>query len=228
MSLDSLKHNHHGHRQRMKSRLLKNGSAGLDELDLLEMLLYYVVPRIDTRDMAITLLDRFGSIEGILDAEQGKVSETAGLKDNAEVLFVLLRELFLRYGGTKSQASILEPEKMKQYLVDIYKGITAETVYALYFSESGELVGKQPIFRGEISSARFSLRAVTEGVIRSGGCSVVLAHNHPSDVLVPSEDDILSTNRIAAHLAANDIELIEHYIVGSNDAVGFFASKMPK
>lgn len=228
MGADTLKHNHHGHRQRMKSNLLKNGSAGLDELDLLEMLLYYAVPRIDTRDIAKELLSKFGSMEGILDAEQGKIAETVGLKDGAEVLFALLREVLSRYGGTKSQASILEPEKMKKYLVDIYKGITAETVYALYFAKSGELVGKQLVFRGGVSSARFSLRTVTEGVIRSGGCSVVLAHNHPSDVLVPSADDILSTNRIAAHLAANDIELIEHYIVGSNDAVGFFAEKIPE
>ncbi len=223
MSFDTPKHNHHGHRQRMKTAVLKNGTAELTELDLLEMMLYYVVPRIDTRVMAEELLSRFGSIEKILDADQGEISKTTGLKDSAEVLFSLIREMILRFGGTKSQASILEPEKMKNYLVDIYKGITAETVYALYFNQGGELVGKQLIFRGGVSSARFSLRAVTEGVIRSGGNSVVLAHNHPSDMLVPSSDDILSTKRIAAHLAANDIELIEHYIVGKSDAVGFYA-----
>lgn len=225
MSLDGEKHNHQGHRQRMKTKVLKNGASGMSELDLLEMLLYYVVPRTDTKDMAKELLNRFGTIERIIDADKGEVSKTAGLKDGAEVLFTLIRELFFRYGGTKSQASVLEPEKMKKYLVDIYKDISVETVYALYFSQNGEMVGKQPIFRGGVSSARFSLRAVTEGAIRSGGNSVVLAHNHPSDVLVPSSDDILSTKRIAAHLAANDIELVEHYIVGKTDAVGFYANK---
>ena len=66
-------------------------------------------------------------------------------------------------------------------------------------------------------------RTVTEGVIRSGGNAVILAHNHPSNVLVPSGDDIISTKHIAVHLAANDIDLIEHYIVGKTDCVGFFA-----
>ena len=225
MSPDKETHNHHGHRQRMKGALLENGTTGMDELDLLEMLLYFVVPRTDTRDMARDLLSRFGSIEGILNAPQGEISKTAGLKDGAEILFALIRELFYRYGGTKSQASILEPEKMQKFLVDIYKDISVETVYALYFNQSGEMVGKQPIFRGGVSSAQFSLRAVTEGAIRSGGNSVVLAHNHPSDVLAPSSDDIISTKRIAAHLAANDIELVEHYIVGKTKAVGFYANK---
>ena len=112
---------------------------------------------------------------------------------------------------------------MKKYIPSLDKEISVETVFAMYFAKSGNLVGKEVIFRGDISSARFSLRAITEGVIRAGGTGVVLVHNHPSDILVPSDDDIISTKRIAAHLAANDIELIEHYIVGKTDAVGFFA-----
>ena len=220
---EEAKQTHEGHRKRMKSALLENGAGGLNELDLLEMLLFYAVPRADTRATAKSLLDKFGSIEAILNADQGAISSVGNLKGNAEVLFILLRELFLRYGGTQSEPSFLEPNKMKRFLVDFYKEISVETVFAMYFAKSGNLVGKEVIFRGDISSARFSLRAITEGVIRAGGTGVVLVHNHPSDILVPSDDDIISTKRIAAHLAANDIELIEHYIVGKTDAVGFFA-----
>lgn len=76
------------------------------------------------------------------------------------------------------------------------------------------------IFHGNVNSARFSLRKVTEGVIRVGGKAVILAHNHPSGNLTPSQDDIISTKRIAAHLMANEIELIEHYIVSGDNAIG--------
>lgn len=213
---------HSGHRQRMKTALLKEGAGKMEELDLLEMLLYYVLPRIDTRKIANKLLEKFGSLEGILDAPQGEIAQINGLKDNAEVLFALIRELLIRFGRAKSEASLLEAERMKKFLVDLYQGITVETVYALYFAHDGSFCGKQIIFRGGISSAKFSLRLITEGVIRAGGNSVVLAHNHPSDILIPSEEDILSTRRMAANLAANDITLIEHYIVGKENAVGFF------
>jgi len=216
-------HNHFGHRERRRNFVLEQGAGKLSELDLLEMLLFYAVPRADTVPIAKELLAKFGSLEGVLDAEKGEVSQIKGLKDGAELLFSLLREVLKRYGGVRAEPSLLEPRLMKKYLVDLYKNITTETVYALYFTRDGNFMGKQIVFCGGISSARFSLRTVTEGVIKSGGSSVVLAHNHPSNILVPSGDDIITTNRIATHLAANEIDLLEHYIVGKEDCVGFFA-----
>lgn len=214
------KHSADGHRKRMRERLMERGTDIMSEAELLEMLLFYVVPRSDTRKLAEELIYKFGSIEGIIASEQGEISKFAGLKENAEVFFMLLREVLKRSGIAVADSCLLEPQKIKQYLIELYRGASAETVYALYFSADGVLCGKQLVFRGGISSARFSLRTITEGVIRAGGNSVVLAHNHPSGRLVPSGDDIISTKRIAAHLAANDIQLIEHYIVGEDDCVG--------
>ncbi len=209
-----------GHRKRMRERLRKNGAENMSETEILEMLLFYAVPRIDTRPIAEELIYKFGSLEGVLACDQGELSKVSGLKENAETLFVLLREVLKRSGLACADSCLLEPAKLKKFLVELYKGASAETVYALYFSEDGALCGKQLVFRGEVGSAKFSLRTITEGVIRSGGHSVVLAHNHPSGILVPSSEDIISTKRIAAHLAANDIQLIEHYIVGDDDCVG--------
>ncbi|MBR2901124.1 MAG: JAB domain-containing protein [Clostridia bacterium] len=213
------KYPHQGHRQRMRMRF-ENEHETMTDVDIVEMLLYYAVPRADTRKQAQALVDVFGSLEGIIAADFGEISKISGLKDSAETLFSLLREAIKRSGVKSASHSVLEPEKLKKYLVGLYKGASAETVYALYFSADGELVGKQLVFRGDVSSARFSLRTITEGVIRAGGNSVVLAHNHPSGSLVPSGDDLITTKRIAAHLAANDITLIEHYIVGNDDCAG--------
>jgi DNA repair protein RadC len=219
------KHLHDGHRKRMREKVLKNGCGEMTEVELLEMMLYHVVPRTDTRKTAEELLYKFGSIEGLLAAERGEISKLSGLKDNAEVLFMLIRELLKRSGVACADSSLLEPRKLKEYLINLYKGASAETVYALYFTPDGVLCGKQLVFRGGVSSAKFSLRTITEGVIRSGGNSVVLAHNHPSGSLVPSGDDLISTKRIAAHLSANDIQLIEHYIVGEDDCIGILQVK---
>jgi len=217
------KHEHGGHRKRMRARLLEKGGANLTEAELIEMFLYYVIPMKDTRKQAEALLERFGSFEAVLDADPKSLSEITGYKEGSEVLFALMRETVMRYNKMRTEPSLLEDERLKKYLIELYKGVTAETVYALYFATDGSLLDKQIVFRGGISSVRFSLRTITEGVIAAGGHYVVLAHNHPSDRLVPSNDDILTTNRIASHLAANEMELVEHYIVGTDDCIGMFS-----
>ncbi len=222
------KHNHGGHRKRMRARLLEKGSANLTEAEILEMLLFYILPRVDTRKQAEALIDKFGSLEAVLNADPKQITELSGLKDGAEVLFALLRETVMRANKMRTVPSLLEDERLKKYLIELYKGVTAETVYALYFAADGTLIDKQIIFRGGLSSVRFSLRTITEGVIAAGGHYVVLAHNHPSDRLIPSADDILTTNRISAHLAANEVELVEHYIVGSDDCIGMFSIEKKK
>lgn len=213
---------HEGHRKRCKSRVLDEGSKKLTDVELLEMLLFYAIPRVDTRKQAELLIERYGTLDGVITADPADLSKYAGIKENAEVFFALLREMAARVSIRAHHETLLEGINLKRYLIDLYKDAIAETVYALYFDSEGKFLGKQFIFRGGLNSARFSLRTITEGVFRVGGKSVILAHNHPSGVLIPSGEDILSTKRIAAHLSANEINLIDHFIVGKDDCVGIF------
>ena len=212
--------NNAGHRSRCKKRLLSEGAKAFSDTELLEMLLFYAVPRADTKCIAEALIEKYGSLNGVIRADLDELTEMPLLKDGARVLFSLLGEVLARTGVCVGDKDLLEGEKLKEYLLDLYRERVNETVYALYFAADGEFIGKQVIFRGGISSAKFSLRAITEGIIRIGGKTVILAHNHPSGSLIPSSEDIISTKRIAAHLAANEIELLEQYIVGKDDGVG--------
>lgn len=208
-----------GHRARLKSKLLENGASSMTEAELLEIILFYVVPRRDCRVLAEQMLAKYATIEALCEADPDELEKLDYIKGNAVVLLKVLGEILRRNTVINGDASLLEENRLKEYLIDLFKGKEKETVYALYFDRSGSYIGRQVIFRGSISKTQFSLRAVTEGIIRVGGKSVVLAHNHPSNLLIPSGDDIISTRRIAAHLAANEIELLDHYIVGENDAV---------
>ena len=219
----SVKVDHSGHRKRMKNTLVKKGASVMSDVELLEMLLYYAVSRADTRPTAEAMIERFGSLESVIAADVGDIKEFSGLKENAEVLFTLLRELITRVNPDDAAPDLADREGIKKYLIRLYRPFEVEVVYALYYNLSGAFVGKQMVFSGDISSARFSLRTITEGVIRAGGKTVILAHNHPSKSIVPSEDDILSTKRIAAHLNANEIDLVEHYIIGGEKCVGILA-----
>jgi DNA repair protein RadC len=216
---------HSGHRRRKRQALLSSGADSMSDLDILEMLLYYAVQRADTRPIAQGLLEKFGSLEAVLSGDIKEIVKFSGLKTNAEVLFTLFKELNKRSNKPDNLPDLLEADNMKRFLINLYKDAAVESVYALYFDDGGTLVGKQIVFRGDVGSVRFSLRTITEGVIKCGGTSVVLAHNHPSGILVPSNDDIITTNNIAAHLRANDIDFIEHYIVGKDDCVGIINMK---
>ena len=213
-------HSHHGHRQRRKNYVLKHGCESFSDAELLEMLLFYAIPRVDTRVKAEQLIAEYGTLENVFNAESEGLRKKTGIKDNTEVFFKLLRETAKRCGEAVRDELPLEPARIKEYLIDLFREAENETVYALYFTPDGTLAGKQIIHRGKLSEVRFRMRTITEGAILSGGTFVVLAHNHPSEVLVPSEEDIIATKRIAAHLSMNDIELIDHYIVGKNDCVG--------
>ena len=202
--------------------MLRDGCKKLTDAELLEILLFYAVPRVDTRKQAEALNEKYGTLEGVILADPEDIAKFSVIKENTEVFFALLREVSSRVSIREHHETLLEGANLKKYLIDMYKDAIAETVYALYFDSEGKYLGKQFVFRGGLNSTRFSLRTITEGVFRVGGKSVILAHNHPSGVLIPSSEDILSTKRVAAHLAANEIDLIDHYIVGKDDCVGIF------
>lgn len=211
---------HRGHRKRKRREFLDSRASAVSDADLLEMLLYYTVPRADTRPVAEALLEKYGTLAGILNADRNEIKTFSGLKDGAETLFALLKELAVRVGCAAALSDLIDGNNMERYLLARYRGLEAETVLAIYFDPEGNLVGEQIVFRGDINSARFSVRAVTEGAIKMGGKTVVLAHNHPSGSVFPSNDDVISTRRIALLLRANEIELSEHYIVGEDGCIG--------
>ena len=217
-----------GHRARRRSRVLKNGAFVLSDTELLETLLFYVMPRVDTVQTAKDLLGRFGSIKGILDAEGGEIQKIKGLKENAEVFFMLLRQVSLRDIGSGGVGDFRDMNVAARYLFRIYENIRQETVCAIYLDSEGGMLDSSFVYRGGVNSAQFSLRTVTEGVLRNRGSGVIIAHNHPSGSVIPSGDDVLTTRRIATHLAANDITLVEHYVMGFGECAGILSMQVIK
>jgi DNA repair protein RadC len=196
---------------------------------MLELLLFYAIPRKDTNPLAHRLLQRFGSLAGVLDAPLDELRKVDGVGENAATLLKLVPQLAQQYEISKNDGvKILDTTtKAGNYLVPYFFGERDEVVYLLCLDAKCKVLACRELFRGGITSATVSARKIVEMAIGCNATSVVLAHNHPSGVALPSREDEAATRSIQRALDAVDILLADHIVVADGDFVsmadnGFF------
>ncbi len=209
------------HRQRLKERFLKEGADSLDDKTLLELLLSFALPRKDTRPLAAQLLDRFSSLSGVFGAQVSELLKIQGIKQHTAVLITMLPELSRRFLSNEKALcmSFKDSAVAGEYLKGCFAGLKEEHVFLLCLDTAGGLLERKLLHKGSINSAAFSMRLITEAAIGNGCESVILAHNHPNGSALPSNEDIYTTQRIAAALQINDIQLVEHYIIAADSCI---------
>lgn len=220
---------HTGHRQRLKDRFLHEGLEHFDDIHALELLLFYAISRKDTNPIAHALLDRFGSIAGVLEARQEDLMEVEGIGEGAAVLLKLIPQFMGRYlKDTRQPGKILTTTmQCGQYLQPYFFAAREEMVYLLMLDAKCKVLDCRLIQKGSVNTAGVSVRQIVEAALSANATSVVLAHNHTSGIALPSEADKETTRRLWTALQAVDIMLADHIIVAGNDFVsmsddGFF------
>lgn len=217
---------HTGHRQRLKQRFLETGLDTFTDVQALELLLFYAIPQRDTNPIAHALLDRFGSLSQVLDAESEELKKVPGISDHAATLLRLVTELgrFYQVDSTQRTETLTSLDACGAYLVPRFFGRKLETVFALCLDAKCKVLCCREIGEGSVNAASISVRKVVETAISANATSVVLAHNHPSGVALPSADDVQTTQRIAAALSAVEVRLIDHIVVAEGDFVSMAQS----
>jgi len=218
---------HDGHRQRLKSRFRKEGLDNFDELHVLELLLFYCVPRKDTNPLAHALLDHFGSLTQVLDAKIDELEKVPGVGENISTFLSLIRE-----SGRYYQIKQAEPGKILRtidqcgkYLVPYFFGRDCETVFLLCLDAKCKVLCCKKVGEGSVNSANIPIKRIVEIALAANATTVVLAHNHPSGLAIPSADDIQTTLRVAEALEVLDIILADHIVVSKDDFVSIVQSK---
>lgn len=224
---------HRDHRSRMKARFAAQGLDGLNDHEALELLLYFAVPRVDTNPIAHRLLDTFGSLHGVIDASPEALKRVQGIGENAATLLVLLREMMRRYAMDKAEkdfksASLTTTEKIGRYLTPFFVGVNEERMVALATDIKGKVLGVEEISRGTTRATDVNIRRLAEFAIRYQAASVILAHNHPGGLALPSHDDMQTTRRIRETLGSLSIGLRDHIIISGDDFVSMSDSGMLK
>lgn len=222
---------HSGHRSRLKERFASHGLEAMSDIEALEMLLYYALPRRDTNVIAHKLLERFGSYRAVFEADESELREVPGVGENAAMLIHLVRELNRRYllDRKKGKRILLQttPE-MGEYLLPLFAYATEEVAYAISLGSAGNVISCHRLAVGMGNSVEFGARELVEIALQDKAVFILLAHNHLSDVALPSNADVLATNSIRDALQYIGVRLSDHIIVCDGDFVslresGYFA-----
>lgn len=217
---------HAGHRERLKDRFLKQGLDGFTDIQALELLLFYSIPRQDTNPIAHKLLNHFGSLSQVLEAPPEELKKIGGIGENSALLLNLINQMGRFYLVDKAKREQVLPtiEDCARYLQPYFYGRMNETVFLLCLDAKCKAICCKNVGEGSINSAGISIRKIVETALREGATSVVLAHNHPSGIAIPSPEDIQTTRRIAAALQSVEVYLADHIVVADGDYVSMVQS----
>lgn len=217
---------HDGHRDRMKRQFAEHGGEGVNDIQFLEMLLYYAIPRRDTNELAHALLERYGSVRGVLDAEPSDLQKVEGMGENTALFLKTVREALRRYMTSPLQetAYICSSSDAGRYFLPILQYETEEKVYLMCLNGRGGLIACTQIASGTLCAVNVSIRRIVDDAVRRRAASVVLAHNHPAGFALPSAEDRAFTQELKRALALMDIRLMDHIIVAECDYVSFAQS----
>jgi len=209
---------HTGHRARMRERFVESDGKGLADHEILEMLLYYIIPRCDTNDLAHRLIEEFGSFARVLEADATLLCQVDGIKESAALYLNLLGETTRRYTSEKLLCEEREkpvfdtPAKIAAFMMPRYMGMNVERVYLLLFDNAMHMIDCYHVCDGSISGVALSIRRIAERAYRKGATAAILTHNHPGGMATPSSDDVQLTHRLDEALRLLEIPLLEHYI----------------
>lgn len=215
---------HQGHRARQRKKLLENGPRAFADHELLEMLLYYAIPRRDTNELAHRLLERFGSLQGVFSAPVEELSTVEGVGENAAVLLSLVPQIWQRSLQGAPERILNSVDKCGEYFAELLSGSRREMLWQVCLDGKGKVLSSRCLAEGDVSMAAVSVRQVVEYALRAGAVAVVLAHNHPSGVALPSQEDCATTRLIRDALRTMNIQLVDHIIVADRDYVSMAAS----
>lgn len=212
-----------GHRQRLRNRFFEVGLDGFEPHEVLELLLFNVYVRRDTKKIAKKVLEYFkNDLHKVLNASDDDL-KSAGLSDSAASLIKLSREIFV-YQLKKDlikQDKISSSNDAGNFLKAYFKGFDKEEFCVIYLNNRNKILDIKSEFKGTFNESRVYVRELVKHCLKYNAASIIISHNHPSGHMQPSSQDIKITEKIKLALELFDIRLLDHILVGNNEIYSF-------
>lgn len=199
----------------MREKFRAGGGEALADHEILEMLLFYSIPRINTNETAHRLLERFGSLSGLLAAKRHELTAIQGIGDQSADLIGLISELYRRTDGEDSKAPryLRDLDEVGRFLVKQLDGLARERVLLLLLAADYRLIAVYQISEGSVNESSVDVRQIMEYAIMAKATHLVLAHNHPDPLLTPSQEDISASISLMHAASVMGLNLWEHILV---------------
>lgn len=210
---------HAGHRQRLRARANSSELNNMEEHQILELMLTYVIPRADTNPLAHRLINTFGSLGNVLDAKVEDLEKVSGVGNKTASFISEIKHFFFAYNKSKlgSVTKITNMQTLTQFVGTLLKTKPIEQFYAIYLENNGTVKNHTLISSGTVNQSAVSVKKIMEQAIAVNACSVVVCHNHPGGRALPSAEDDKLTRAIAASLAINGVGFVDHVIIGAEN-----------
>ncbi len=213
---------HVGHRNRLRRRARNEGLEHFEPHQVIELILCLCIPRKDVNETAHALIDRFGSVAGVLDASEEELQTVRGIGAKTAFFLHVLPAVFRRYAC--DSCPVREPmdtaEKMTTYLCSLYIGEQQEKAYLVLFDNALHLLDCTLVGEGSINSVSVNMRRIIELALRHEAGCAVLVHNHPNGPAYPSTHDREMTDYLIGGLDMIGVPLLEHFLLSQGNTVG--------
>ena len=211
----------------MLKKYLEHGIGCFEDHEILEIFLFTAYSRRNTNDISHRLIDRFGSLEGVLKAGYEELQEVEDVGTTAAALISFMKDFAKRYGkeefcGLKLDTS----EAVREFCYKLLHSSSTEVAHVLFLDQTLSLIGESQISKGGADSVDFDLRLIVTRAIKTQCSNVILAHSHPGGILLPSSADVAATRRVAQSLNNLGINLIDHIIVNEEDSYSMRSAQM--
>ena len=227
------KNPHAGHRKRLREAYLRGGFESLSDVNRLELLLFYAFRQGDTNPLAHRLLDHFGSLSGVMDADIEQLMAVDGIGESSAVLIRLIGQFAAEAEKervrNRTKGILRTTSQCAEYLMPYFFGLNRETVYVLCMDGKCKALACRQLGEGSVNAADVSIRRIVEIALHHNASSVILAHNHPCGICDPSDEDSATTLRVWQALDAVGIQFADHIIISGTEyhsmaESGFFES----
>ena len=219
---------HDGHRERLQKRFDREGLDDFESVNALELLLFFTHKRADTNTIAHRLLERFGSFSLVLDAPRLELVKIEGVGPMSALLIKLTHAMAGYYLQDKVAKTVLinTAEIAGNFFIPKFLGKNNEIVYLALLDDRRHLMRAVKIFEGSVNMSAIVTKKVMEEVVTSNATGVILAHNHPGGIAIPSSQDIIATSSLFKSLKIINVKLLDHIVVANDDFVSMADSGM--
>ncbi len=213
-----------GHRQRLRERFLNGGRDALPDYELLELLLFMAIPRVDTKPLAKELIDKFGSFGDLIAAPVQKLRDEKVSENTIAALKVVeAAALRLAKARVMGKPALSSWDALIEYCtMEMARGQT-EQFRILFLDRKNVLIADEAQSKGTVDHTPVYPREVVKRALELNASALILVHNHPSGDPTPSRGDIMMTREIVAAAKALKIEVHDHLVIGKGKHASFKA-----